>query len=336
MLAVVDHFEPLHGGVSHDVGLNRIRTWRERYPSAAGPFIDADGRHPRHTFFFPIEQYKAEYLDPLAELTGLGLAEVEVHLHHDGDTAAHLREELAGFTTTLHERHGLLSKDASGAIRYGFIHGNWALGNSLPGGRWCGVDDELDVLRRTGCYADFTLPAAPAAAQTRTVNQIYYADTARAVPKSHDRGRRAAVGRRPASTDLLLVQGPLAMSWRHARRGIIPRLESGTLDARNPPTAARFADWLSCGISVAGRPEWVFVKVHTHGAPEPNAEVLLGPAAAAFHRDVLAQFNDGVRYRLHYVTAREMANIVHAAEEGRTGNAGDYRDSGLPRPRAAQ
>jgi hypothetical protein len=336
MLAVVDHFEPLHGGASHDVGLERIRSWRGRYPRAGEPFIDADGRHPRHTFFFPIEQYKAEYLDPLAELTGLGLAEVEVHLHHDGDTAAHLREELEGFTTTLHERHGLLSEDPAGAIRYGFIHGNWALANSLPGRQWCGVDDELDVLRGTGCYADFTLPAAPSAAQTRAVNQIYYADTARAGPRAHDRGTRAAAGRRPASTELLLVQGPLALSWRHAKWGVFPRLESGTLDARNPPTVARFADWLSCGISVAGRPEWVFVKVHAHGAPEPNAEVLLGPAAAAFHRDVLGQFNDGVRYRLHYVTAREMANIVHAAEEGRTGNAGDYRDCGLPRPRAAQ
>jgi len=31
-----------------------------------------------------------------------------------------------------------------------------------------------------------------------------------------------------------------------------------------------------------------------------------------------------------------MANIVRAAEEGKTGNAGDYRDFSLPRPRAAQ
>jgi len=336
LFAIVDHFEPLHGAVPHSTGLRRVQAWRGRYPSAVAPFTDADGLHPRHTFFFPIEQYQAEYLDPLAELTAMGLAEVEVHLHHDGDSAAHLREELEGFTTTLHERHGLLSKDEAGTVRYGFIHGNWALGNSLPGGRWCGVDDELDVLRGTGCYADFTLPAAPSPAQTRTVNQIYYADTAPAGPKAHDRGTRAAAGRQPVSSRLLLVQGPLALNWRRARWGVVPRLESGTLDARNPPAADRFAQWLSCGISVAGRPEWVFVKVHSHGAPEPNAEALLGPATAAFHRHVLDRFNDGVRYRLHYVTAREMANIVRAAEEGKTGNAGDYRDFSLPRPRAAQ
>jgi hypothetical protein len=30
--------------------------------------------------------------------------------------------------------------------------------------------------------------------------------------------------------------------------------------------------------------------------------------------------------RLHYVTAREMVNIIHAAEDGRDGNPGAYRD----------
>jgi hypothetical protein len=85
---------------------------------------------------------------------------------------------------------------------------------------------------------------------------------------------------------------------------------------------------------VAGRPDWVFVKVHTHGAPERNAEVLLGPPMAAFHRDVLTRFNDGHRYRLHYVTTREMVNIVHAAEDGKAGSPRDYRDYRYSRPRA--
>ena len=42
-------------------------------------------------------------------------------------------------------------------------------------GRYCGVNDELTVLRETGCYADFTMPAAPDVSQTRTINAIYYA-----------------------------------------------------------------------------------------------------------------------------------------------------------------
>ena len=30
-------------------------------------------------------------------------------------------------------------------------------------------------------------------------------------------------------------------------------------------------NWVAQGIHVAGRPEWIFVKIHTHGAPEREA-----------------------------------------------------------------
>ncbi len=333
MLAVADHYEPLHAHASDAEGLRRVRAWTDGYPALVSAFVDADGRHPQHTFFYPIEQYRPDLLDPLAGLCAAGLGEVEVHLHHDRDTPDNLHRELAAFTTTLRDRHGLLPSDAAGAIRYGFIHGNWALSNSLPDGRWCGVDDELAVLRDTGCYADFTLPAAPSPAQTRTVNTIYYAVGAPRGPRAHERGIRAASGRPASPRDVLLVQGPLVPSWRGERLRLVPRVENGALHAGDPPTLARFADWLSCGISVEGRPEWVFIKVHTHGAPEANAAMLLGDELSRFHTGLLANYNDGDRFRLHYVTTREMVNIIHAAEDGKSGNAGHYRDYGfLPPP----
>ena len=332
MFAIADHYEPLHGQASFEAGLRRVGRWVEQYPAMASQFTDTDGRHPQHTFFFPIEQYRPEFLEPLADLCRRGFGEVEVHLHHDNDTADNLGGQLNEFTRTLHERHGLLSRDDSGRIRYGFVHGNWALDNSLPDRRWCGVDGELSVLRDTGCYADFTLPSAPSPAQTQTVNQIYYASCAGTGRKAHDRGVRAAVGRRPSLDDFLLVQGPVAATWRHAGWRVVPRVENGSLHAGHPPTAGRFADWLSCGISVAGRPDWVFVKVYTHGAPEPNAGMLLGPQTVGFHRDVLNRFNDGDRFRLHYVNTREMVNIIHAAEDGKAGNPGLYRDYRLSPP----
>ncbi len=37
-------------------------------------------------------------------------------------------------------------------------------------------------------------------------------------------------------------------------------------------------------------------------------------------------YNDGSNYVLHYVTAREMYNIIKAAEAGRSGNPREYRD----------
>jgi len=332
LFCVADHYEPLNGGASVAVGQRRVDAWRTRLPQLAASFVDADGRRPQHTFFFPIEQYSPRYLGALTELCSAGIGEVEVHLHHDADRSENLRQRLLGFTRTLSSRHGLLSRDRLGRIAYGFIHGDWALDNSLPDGRLCGVDDEITVLRETGCYADFTLPAAPSPAQTRTVNRIYYAADDPVAPRSHDVGTRAAVGLRPRDDAFLLIQGPLALTWDRAKWGLVPRLDNASLHAINPPTLKRLHHWISCGISVAGRPEWVFVKVHTHGALEANAEMLLGPPMQRFHRQLLDAFNDGDRYRVHYVTAREMVNIVRAAEAGATGNPGVLRDYLYPPP----
>jgi hypothetical protein len=41
---------------------------------------------------------------------------------------------------------------------------------------------------------------------------------------------------------------------------------------------------------------------------------------------VVAAFPNGARYRLHYVSAREMYNIVKAAEAGCTGDPSAFRD----------
>jgi hypothetical protein len=79
-------------------------------------------------------------------------------------------------------------------------------------------------------------------------------------------------------------------------------------------------------IHVAERPEWIFVKVHTHGAPERNAATLLGPAGQRLHQYLAARYNDGRRWILHYVTAREMYNIAIAAMEGESGDPGAHRD----------
>jgi hypothetical protein len=86
------------------------------------------------------------------------------------------------------------------------------------------------------------------------------------------------------------------------------------------------------GIHVEGRPEWIFVKVHTHGAPEAQGRALLGAGSAMLHRELTTRYNDGRRWVLHYVTAREMFNIAMAAMEGLNGDPTQYRDRGLAPP----
>jgi hypothetical protein len=263
--------------------------------------------------FFPMECYRAELLDHLAQLVRSGHGDIEVHLHHDGDSADRLREFLLKSVDNLHTRHGLLSADSSGHLRYGFIHGNWALDNSRPDGRWCGVNNELTILRETGCYADFTMPAAPDTAQTRTINSIYYAVDDPERPKSHDTGIPAAVGIKPAEGGLLMIQGPLLIT--QSRPWKRPRLENGNLTGAQPPSAQRLRDWLRARVTVRGQNKWSFVKLHTHGAQERNVAVLLGPAMGRFHQALHNMAADR-GFQFFYVTAREMAQLVVQAEKG--------------------
>jgi hypothetical protein len=326
MLAVCDHFEPFHG-VGKPEALARVETWQKEWPRLAEEFRDADGVTPKHTFFYPIEQYDPDIVQGLADLCVRSGSETEIHLHHENDTAENMRRTLEQGVERL-SGHGLLSRDDAGAWRYGFVHGNWALDNSHPHGRHCGVRNELRVLRQTGCYADFTLPSAPERTQTQTINGVYYA-RGTDQPKSHDRGRRVCSDRDPQpphEDDLLLVQGPLALNWQRKKFGFLPRIENGDLTAANPPTIDRLRLWLECQIAVDGRPNWVFVKLHTHGAKPENTRMLLGEPMRAFHRALAQLAEQDQAICIHYVTARELVNILHAAEAGHAGNPGKFRD----------
>jgi hypothetical protein len=325
LLAVCDHFEPLHDA-DQATALARIRRWQREFPPLIENFRDADGVRPRHTFFYPIEQYHPDLLAELAQLCQLCDGETELHLHHKDDTAPALREKLERGKTDL-ARHNLLARDAAGKVRYGFIHGNWALANSHPHGRNCGVTDELTILAETGCYADFTMPSAPDPTQTRTINSLYYAqDSGR--PKSHDTGEPARVNSKPntQNSKLLLVQGPLGLNWERRKFGLLPRIENGEVTGANPPRPERVRIWTRLGVHVQGRPEWLFIKLHTHGGIERDMATLLAKPMRDFFQHLTTAYNDGKKYRLHFVTAREMVNIIHAAEDGHTGNAGAFRN----------
>src|SRR5262245_10352033 len=154
-----DHYEPLWKTKDRAVGAARVAAWSAGYPALVEPFRDADGQHPRHSFFFPGEEYEPGYLDALAALARRGLGEVELHLHHHDDTAPNLRRTIDAYLE-LFKGHGHLTRDPDGRARYAFIHGNWCLANARSDGRWCGVSEELPLLFDTGCYADFTFPAA--------------------------------------------------------------------------------------------------------------------------------------------------------------------------------
>jgi hypothetical protein len=306
-----------------------MREWTEGYPRLAERHRDSDGVRPQHTWFYPAEDYRAEYLDALSDLCQRDLGEIELHLHHGHDTPASLRRRLEE-AVALFNRHGALITWGEPPLRtYGFIHGNLALDNSLGDPALCGVNSELEILRETGCYADFSLPTAPARSQTRKVNAIYYALDDPGAPKSHDGGVDAEVGVKPPD-GLLLVQGPLALDWRRRKFGLLPRIDNAHIGGSSPGTPARVRRWVRQRVHVRGRPEWVVVKVSCHGAEEHNFDPLLGDAGERLYSYLEAQYRDIPGSRLHYVTAREVYNIVKAAEAGRAGNPHHYRDFIIP------
>lgn len=332
MFCFVDHFEPAWGKVDLATQRARVDRWCRDYRALAAMHRDADGRMPQHTFFYPEEEYLEEHLDKIAALCAEGYGEIEIHLHHDNDNEANFRQTIERFNNLLHERHGALPRDpATGQLRFGFIHGNWSLDNSRADGRWCGINNELILLRELGCYADFTLPSAPSDTQTKTSNAIYYATDDPLRPKSHDSGVPVRVGGTP-SGDLMIMQGPLGLNWRERKFGVLPRIENADVRRGCPPTPERVDAWVKTGIHVEGRPEWVFVKVHTHGTQERDMDTLLGDAAQRMHQHLERAYNDGKRYVLHYVTARETYNIIKAAEAGHRGDPHAFRDFLLPPP----
>jgi hypothetical protein len=322
----VDHFEPFWGKADGIVAKKRVKSWIEEYSAIADRHADSEGMHPRHTFFYPQEEYEPELLEMLAGLCGGGHGEVEIHLHHDDDTSEGTRQKLFTFTELLAKKHGLLSTDQeTGEIKYGFIHGNWALDNSRRDGRWCGVNDELTILQETGCYADFTLPSAPSDTQTKKINSIYYAIDDPNKPKSHDRGIDAVAGG-TNQRGLLMIQGPLCLNWHSRKFGVMPRIESGSLSYDNPFSTERLELWVSHSPKIYNGTEWIFVKIHTHGCQEKNMNYLLFGGLDRLYSTLESYDNDISNYKLHYVSAREMFNLVKALEANTMDRLENWRD----------
>jgi hypothetical protein len=326
ILCFADHFEPRNRHTTAEQANARVERWLRDYPRQFSDFRDSDGRPPRYTFFYPIEDYCEGHVGALTELCRAGFGEVEIHLHHDNDTAANLRATLLQGKQVLAERHGQLARDPrTGEVRYGFIHGNWTLCNPRPDGRFCGVNEELDILRETGCYADFTMPSAPHPTQIGKINSLYYAVNRPGQPRSHEIGIDVGQGAQPPGS-LLLVQGPLLYDWRNRKYGIVPHLENGCVQGSQSPHVTRVDSWLRARIQVPARPDWFFVKLHAHGAEECSHQALLGDPMVQFHRDLANLARSPSKFHYHYVTAREMYNLIKAAEGGWKGTVREAVD----------
>jgi hypothetical protein len=346
MFIVADHYEL---GRRPDAA-SRNREWLAKYMAMASRHGDSYGRKPQHTWFYAYDQKNDEAMRDLAKAVGQGYGEIELHWHHSHDTNASfadkLRDALKWFNSfgamtpqvgedSLKSPTGsavpkglagvpaglaTASHGAPATVRFGFIHGNWGLDNSR-GKEYCGVTRELDILRQAGCYADFTFPSFGYESQPSKTNSIYYAmdDSA---SKSYDTGVDAAVGGTNRE-GLMVFEGPLGLILGR------PLFDYGAIDIDNSPSRSRVDSWIARNIHVKGRPEWIFVKVYTHGVW--SQRVFLGKETDDMFTYLEQRYGKGA-YRLHYVTAREAFNIVRAAENGLSGDPDSYRNYEIREP----
>lgn len=334
IFALADHFEP---SIVPEDGRaraplaeqdRRVQRWCSEYPLAVSSWRDQEGRPFVHSYFFPAEQYDRALVDRLASHCHEGWGELEIHLHHgmdSPDTAENTRRQLVEFRDALVFNHGSLCFiDGSDQPRYAFVHGNFALANSA-GGYACGVDNEMEILAETGCYADFTMPtAAFHPAQIGKVNSLYECGLPLNTQAPHRKGRDLHLNR-PLEKFPIIVQGPLMLDFDKHARNHVGRFENAALTGVNPPSLRRLQRWKQASISVQGRPDWIFIKLHCHSMDPTQEEAVLGGAMQRF----LAHLVEGAADRreiIHFVTAREMTNIIWAACDGREGNPGEYRN----------
>jgi hypothetical protein len=234
----------------------------------------------------------------------LGVGDVELHIHHDNEQRESFIQKITEYCHRLRYNHGLL-REQNGRAVFGFIHGNWALDNSLPNGKWCGLNGEIALLRDLGCYADFTMPSLPSATQGRVVNQIYWcANHSDGRPRSFDRGIEATVGGGMRG-DLLMITGPLGM--RFGDRSL-PRVETGEIAGYDLPTNSRVRQWFDLAPMIGDN---LFIKLYTHGAIERNLEPLLGGALGNLFQWI-ADEAERRGIEIHWATAWQMYQAVDA------------------------
>src|SRR4029077_20461347 len=75
LLCMADHYEPKAQGVGVKAGQARVDYWVREFPRQFARFRDSSGRSPRHSFFYPIEEYEPAYLEALAYLCRQGFGD---------------------------------------------------------------------------------------------------------------------------------------------------------------------------------------------------------------------------------------------------------------------
>ena len=125
----------------------------------------------------------------------------------------------------------------------------------------------------------------------------------------------------------LIFTGPLVFNWTRRIKGLpVPRIDDGALTSNQPLDEARFDRWRSANITVAGKTDWVFVKLYCHGFFDRDQSACIGEDAKRFFSEMIERGQRTGDYDVHFATAREAFNIASAAIDQRGGLPGGHRN----------
>lgn len=316
LFLIADHHEPGHG----ERGVRKSTAWCEAYKRNIDGIYDDYGNPVQYTWFYPYDHLNSEVVFILNKLVFQGLGEIEFHWHMDHQSNETFPPKLEAAVAWFNSHGCMLPIGPEPKPQFGFVAGNWALDNASGNPIQCGVNRQLDILKAYGCYADFTFSTLGTLAQPAKINSIYYVkDTDE--PKSYNTGVDAKVG--SSNSDFMIFQGPICCDW-HDRIW-----ECAAMETASPFEKHRVPLWLKYAPVVTGRPEWIFLKVYTHGVQ--SRDVILSKQFVYMLKELKKVCREK-QLSLHFVTAREAYNIVKAAEDGKTGNPESYRDYILEKP----
>jgi len=314
---IADHHEPSGRGLK---GAENSKLWCDNFKKTFEGIKDDFGNNIQWSWFYPYDHKNKLVVFNLNELVYGGWGEIEFQWHHGPDTNETLPSKLVDAIAWFNHLGCMLSTGKNPKSNFGFVHGNWSLDNSRENNKWCGVTRELDILKKNGCYADFTFATFGTKAQPSKINSIYYAkDTDES--KSYNNGIDAQVGLK--NNDFLIFQGPITFDWHNFE------FDCAALETTSLPQKHRIKNWLKHAPIVKGRPEWVFLKTYSH-AFQSQHEVI-----SEQFKEMLFELKRVCKEKklsLHFVTAREAYNMVKAAEAGHNGNPELYRDFLIKKP----
>ncbi len=319
---MVDHYE--HGTKSDSAEGNR--QWCEKFRTISDKYRDDFGNRFRYTWFYPYDQHVDEIVRDLSQMAFEGYGEIEFHWHigtreeHDMTLENH-SDKVAEAVRWFQQYGAMITDEETPRTAFAYIAGVWDLDASRKPLSH-GLTNQIEVLQRNGCYADFTFSTIDTAAQPSKINSIYYVKDDPSQPRSHDTGVDVEVGK-PVEDAFMIFEGPIGID----RRG---KLEFGAVESDPRFRPDRIPKWLEANIHVKGRPEWVFVKVYSHGAQSQKTVI---DHDMAWMLQELKDYTSQRGIKLHFMTTREAYNVVKAAEAGRTGNPEDYRDFRIPKYR---